>query len=164
MRHHFITQPTCSAEERRIRIGSDTAAKLSEEAANRLSKMDLSARRISGDGDEPLYNNSLLVTGRLIDVDEGNRFTRIALGLGAGESRLATEVHVFRVMHGQQAEVLAFTTYADSGKMPGLMLSIGAGEFLLGPVTAITVVEDAVSSGQKIYSSPDRILGRQDGR
>jgi len=73
-----------------------------------------------------------------IDVDEGNRFTRIALGLGAGESRLATEVHIFRVMHGERAEVLAFTTHADSGKMPGLILSMGAGELLLGPVTPIT--------------------------
>jgi hypothetical protein len=142
-----------SVEERRIEIGNDTAAKLSEQAADRLGKIDLPAIRIAADSDAPLYDNTLLVTGRLIDVDEGNRFTRIALGLGAGESRLATEVHVFRVMHGQRAEVLAFSTYADSGRMPGVILSIGAGEFLLGPITAITVVEDVASSGQKIYSS-----------
>ncbi len=99
-----------SAEERRIEIGRDAAARLSAQAAKRLSKMGLPAVRVPRDSDMPLYDNALLVTGRLNQVDEGNRFTRIALGLGAGESRLTTEVHVFRVMHGERAEVLSFTT------------------------------------------------------
>ncbi len=150
-----------SAKERRIAIARDTAAKLSEQTSKRLSKLDLPAARIPADSDAPLYENTLLVTGRLLKVDEGNRFTRIAFGLGMGESRLVTEVHVFRVMHSQRAEVLAFTTYADSGKMPGILLSMGAGEFLLGPITMITAVEDAASSGQKIYSSQiDYLAGK----
>src|SRR5713101_7248112 len=99
-----------SAEERRIEIGRGAAARLSAQAAKRLSKMGLPAVRVPRDSDMPLYDNALLVTGRLNQVDEGNRFTRIALGLGAGESRLTTEVHVFRVIHGARAEVLSFTT------------------------------------------------------
>jgi hypothetical protein len=81
--------------------------------------MGLRAVRVPPDSDRPLYDNTLLITGRLTRVDEGNRLTRIAFGLGAGESRLTTEVHVFRVNHGERAEVLSFTTHADSGKMPG---------------------------------------------
>ena len=77
----------------------------------------------------------------------------VAVGLGAGESRLATEVHVYRVVNGEKAEVLAFTTHANSGKMPGIAASMGVGEFIVGPITAITAIEDAVSSGQKIYAS-----------
>jgi hypothetical protein len=142
-----------SAEERRIEIGRGAAARLSAQAAKRLSKMGLPAVRVPPDSDMPLYDNILLVTGRLNQVDEGNRFTRIALGLGAGESRLMTEVHVFRVMHGERAEVLSFTTHADSGKMPGVLPSMGAGELALGPIKLITAVNDAASSGQKIYSS-----------
>ena len=81
-----------------------------------------------------------------------------AIGLRAShlvsvQSRLTTEVHVFRVIHGERAEVLSFTTHADSGKMPGVLLSMGAGELVLGPITLITTIKDAVSSGQKIYSS-----------
>ena len=143
-----------SAEERRIEIGRGAAAGLSAQAAKRLSKIGLlPAVRVPRDSDMPLYDNTLLVTGRLNQVDEGNRFTRIALGLGAGESRLTTEVHVFRVMHGERAEVLSFTTHADSGKMPGVLPSMGAGELMLGPIKLITAIKDAASSGQKIYSS-----------
>jgi hypothetical protein len=54
---------------------------------------------------------------------------------------------------GEKAEVLAFTTYADSGKMPGMAPSMAAGVFVMGPITAVTAIEDVVSSGQKIYSS-----------
>ena len=142
-----------SADERRVEIARDAAATLSTQTAKRLAKTGLPAARIPGDSDTPVYNNTLLVTGRLIDVDEGNRFTRIALGFGAGESRLDTEVHVYRVVEGEKAEVLTFTTHADSGRMPGLLASMGVGEMVLGPITAITLVEDAASSGQKIYSS-----------
>jgi len=142
-----------SADERRIKIGQDAAATISTQTAKRLGKMGLPATRIPGNSDAPTYNNTLLVTGQLVDVDEGNRFTRIALGLGVGESRLDTEVHVYRVMEGQKAEVLAFTTHADSGRMPGLLPSMGVGEMVLGPITMLTAIEDAASSGQKIYAS-----------
>ncbi len=139
-----------SADERRIAIGRDAAAELSERTAKRLDKLGLRATRIAS---ESLSGNFILVTGRLIDVDEGNRFTRVALGLGAGESRLATEVHVYRIVNGEKAEVLAFTTRADSGRMPGVVPSLGAGEVIIGPITVISAIEDALSSGQKIYSS-----------
>ena len=142
-----------SAEERRIEIGRGAATRLSAQATKRLSKMGLQAVRVPPDSDMPLYDNTLLVTGRLNQVDEGDRFTRIALGLGAGESRLTTEVHVFRVMHGERAEVLSFATHADSGKMPGILPSMGVGELVLGPINLITAIKDAALSGQKIYSS-----------
>lgn len=119
--------------------------------------------RITRDSDVTRRGNYLLVTGRLIDVNEGNRFTRVAFGLGLGESRVATEVHVFRVVNDEKAEVLVFTTHADSGKMPGIAPSIGFGEFVLGPITLISALEDAVSSGQKIYISQIDYLAGETG-
>lgn len=53
--------------------------------------MGLPAERIPADSDAPLYDNMLLVTGRMTKIDEGNGFSRVALGLGDGESELATE-------------------------------------------------------------------------
>jgi len=100
----------------------------------------------------------------LVQVDEGNRFTRVAVGLGAGESRLATEVHVYRVTNGERAEVLSFTTHANSGKMPGALASLGFGEMFIGPVTLLTGVEDALSSGQKIYVSQMEYLADETGK
>jgi len=152
-----------SADERRITIGRDAAASLSEQTAKRLRRTGLAVTRIGYDQELPPRGDYLLVTGRLIDVDEGNRFTRVAFGLGLGESRLASEVHVFRVVDGEKAEVLAFTTYADSGKMPGMAASMGFGELALGPITGITLIEDALSSGQKIYVSQVDYLAGQTG-
>lgn len=150
-----------TADDRRIAIGRDAAAELSERTVKRLDKLGLRATRIASDNDVSLSGDFLLVTGRLVNVDEGNRLTRVALGLGAGESRLATEVHVYRVVNGEKAEVLAFTTHANSGKMPGIAASMGVGEFVVGPITAITAIEDAVSSGQKIYASQIEHLANQ---
>ena len=142
-----------SAEEREDAIGREVAEAVAKQTARKLDKAGLSATRVARDSDTSLSGNFLLVTGHLVDVDEGNRFTRVALGLGAGESRLATEVHVYRVTNGERAEVLSFTTRANSGKMPGVAASLGMGEMFVGPITLISGIEDAVSSGQKIYSS-----------
>jgi len=119
------------------------------------------ASRIPSDSNVSPPDNILFVTGRLIDADEGNRFTRIALGLGAGESSLETEVHVFRVAHGEWAEVLAFTTHADSGKMPGVVPSMGVGELVLGPITALREAKGIASGGGKIYTTQlDHLAGK----
>ena len=152
-----------SEEDRQIKVGRKVAATLSKETAKRLRKTGLKATRIASDNDMSMRGNFLLVTGHLVDADEGNQFTRVAFGFGMGESRLATEVHVFRVVNGEKAEVLVFTTHAKSGEMPGMAASIGFGELLLGPITAITVIEDALSSGQKIYSSQINYLAGATG-
>jgi hypothetical protein len=152
-----------SADQRQDAIGRDVGAAVSNETAKRLNKVGLHATRISRDTDIGMRGNFLLVTGRLVQVDEGNRFTRVAVGLGAGESRLATEVRVYRVINGERAEVLRFTTRADSGRMPGVLASLGAGELFIGPITLLSGVENALSSGQKIYVSQIEYLGNQTG-
>jgi hypothetical protein len=152
-----------SKEEREIEIGGDAAAVMSKETAKRLNKTGIEATRIASDNDVSMRGDFILVTGRLVKVDEGNRFTRVAFGLGLGESRLATEVHVFRVVNGERAEVLSFTTQANSGRMPGMAASLGFGELFLGPITLISGISDAVSSGQKIYSSQIEFLSSESG-
>jgi hypothetical protein len=142
-----------SALQRREIIGYKAAASLSRETAKRLTKIGLPATTVAADSDMSLPNNILMVTGALTDVDEGNRLTRIWVGLGAGKSYLDTQVHVFRVVNGEKAEVLAFKTHADSGEMPGLAASVGFGELFLAPLTALAAVKDAASGGEKIYVS-----------
>jgi Domain of unknown function (DUF4410) len=152
-----------SADQRQDAIGRDVGEVVSKDTAKKLDKAGLHATRVPRDLDTSVQGNFLLVTGRLIDVDEGNRFTRVAVGLGAGESRLATEVRVYRVTNGERAEVLRFTTRANSGKMPGVAASLGVGEMFVGPITLITGVEDALSSGQKIYVSQIDYLADETG-
>jgi hypothetical protein len=152
-----------SAQDRQEEIGRDAAAVLAKETTKQLRKTGLEATRIANDKDLSMRGDFLLVTGHLIDVNEGNRFTRVAFGLGMGESRLVAEVHVFRVVNGEKAQVLSFTTHAYSGKMPGVAASMGFGELFLGPITLIAGLEDALSSGQKIYSSQIEYLSSESG-
>jgi hypothetical protein len=152
-----------SASARRDEVAADTAAVLSVQTVKRLDQMGFSSIRISPDDDVPMPGNNLVVTGRFVDVDEGNALTRIGVGLGAGESTLDTEVRVYRVSHGERAEVLSFTTHADSGRMPGLAESMPLGVFLIGPITVLSTVGDAVSTGQKIYSTKMEYLACETG-
>ena len=84
-----------SADDQRVEIARATSATLSEQAVKRLGKVGLIATRIPGDTDLSLPDNILLVTGRLIVVDEGNRLTAVTVGLGASESNLDTAVQCF---------------------------------------------------------------------
>ena len=152
-----------SADQREDVIGQNAAMALSKQTAKKLDKAGLQAVRVPRDSDISMQGNFLLVTGRLVEVDEGNRFTRVAVGLGAGESRLASEVRVYRVTNGERAEVLKFRTQADSGKMPGALASLGAGEFFVGPITLLTGIEDALSSGHMIYVSQIEYLADETG-
>jgi hypothetical protein len=152
-----------SAEARCNEVAADAAANLSVQTVKRLDQMGFLVIRIPRDDDVPMPGNNLVVTGRLIDVDEGNSLTRIAIGLGAGESTLDTEVKVYRVSHGERAEVLAFTTHADSGMMPGLAESMPLGVFLIGPITVLSTVRDIVMTGQKIYSTQMEYLASETG-
>jgi hypothetical protein len=152
-----------SADQRQDAIGREVGMALAQATAKHLNKEGLHAVRISRDTDIGMNGDFLLVTGRMVQVDEGNRFTRVALGLGVGESRLAAEVRVYRVTNGERAEVLRFTTRADSGRMPGVLASFGAGELFVGPITLLTGMEQALSSGQKLYVSQIDYLADESG-
>jgi len=152
-----------SAEARCDKLAADAAAKLSVQTVKRLDQMGFSSIQIRRNDDVPMPGNNLVVTGRLIDLDEGNGLARIALGLGAGESSLDTDVRVYRVSHGERAEVLAFTTHADSGRMPGLAETMPVGVFLIGPITAFSLARDAASTGGKIYSTEMAYLASETG-
>jgi hypothetical protein len=152
-----------SPEARRNEVAADAAANLSVQTVKRLDQMGFSAIQIRRDDDVPMPGNNLVVIGRLIDVDEGNGLTRIAVGLGAGESSLDTEVQVYRVSRGQRAEVLSFTTHADSGRMPGLAETMPLGVFLIAPITVLSTVRDTVLTGQKIYSTQMEYLASETG-
>ena len=152
-----------SPDERRARIGREAATDLSLQTVKRLDDVGLPAVRIAADDDVLYPGNNLIVTGRFVDVDSGDALERVSVGLGAGESHIDTEVHVYRVSNGERAEVLAFTTHADSGKMPGLAESFPLGVFLIGPVTAISTLENTASTGQKIYSTEIEYLAGETG-
>jgi hypothetical protein len=103
---------------------------------------------------------SLGIVGQFIDVDEGNKAQRIVIGFGLGASRVDIRVQVYG--HGltrdekkeaAPIQLLTFQTRAESGKMPGAALTLGAGAAAQGTVTAGVAGANVAKSGVTTYRS-----------
>jgi Domain of unknown function (DUF4410) len=97
-------------------------------------------------------DNALIVDGEFTNVSEGNRLRRMMIGFGAGASTLDTNVVVYQHSGGIPRQVLAFSTHADSGKMPGALVTGGAGA-AAGANTGAVLGANAALAGGKGYRS-----------
>jgi hypothetical protein len=59
-----------------------------------------------------------VITGDITKVDEGSRILRMAVGLGAGSTKMETAVAV-QTAGGNKSPFLSFTTKGTSGATPG---------------------------------------------
>ncbi len=148
-----------SAEQRQDKIGEEAADALGAETAKQLG--DLGFTVVRADNATQLANGDLLVTGKFVNVDEGNRLRRLVIGFGAGASKLDTQVNVYRINDGARQPVLDFTTHADSGHIPGAALTMGAGAAAQGGATAGMVAANAGVGGAKSYSSTVTFLSNK---
>jgi len=135
-------------DERELQIGREVADRMAQDLVAGIREMGLPAERARRD--TPVRDGDLLVGGKFLNVDEGNRARRLVIGLGAGASSLDTEVLV-RLAGGEK--LLEFTTHTDSGKMPGAAVTMGAGAAAQGGVTAGAAVANAAVGGVKGYRS-----------
>src|SRR6202008_4292947 len=83
--------------------------------------------------------------------DEGAAGRRIMIGFGVGNSTLDTQVQVYRISNGARQRVLEFTTHADSGKLPGTALTMGAGALVTGGATLAGGAAAGGVAGGKAY-------------
>jgi hypothetical protein len=65
-------------------------------------------------------------------------------------------VQVYRIVGGDRQYLMEFTTHADSGKLPGTALMVGAGALATGGATVAGAAASGAVAGGKIY------LGRVD--
>jgi hypothetical protein len=141
-------------EQREMDIGHAAATELS----GRLSK-DLQELGFIVDtqtGEVPVTGDVLLIEGQFVKVDEGAAGRRVMIGFGAGQSTLDSQVQVYRIAGGERQKLLTFTTHADSGKLPGTALMMGAGAAATGGVTVAGAAAAGGVAGGKVY------LGRVD--
>jgi len=101
----------------------------------------------------PVTGNVLIVDGAFLNVDEGNRLRRLAIGFGAGASKLDTRVNVYQTSDGVPHRVLEFGTHVESSKMPGAAVTMGAGAAAQGAVTAGSAAVAAGMAGAKAHLS-----------
>lgn len=73
--------------------------------------------------------DALVVGGRILSINEGNRTKRNVIGLGAGQSSVQARTEVYYVARGggSQQLVASYDTNAESSRKPGAAETMGAG-------------------------------------
>jgi hypothetical protein len=96
-----------------------------EELVARLRRYGLPAELAT---EVPQAGRILLVQGRILSVDQGNRTRRMLIGLGAGKSSVTAETQLFYATDsGTPRFMTAFQGEVDSGHLPGAAETIGVG-------------------------------------
>ena len=105
-----------TAEE--LQLGRDVADALAAELTVKIADMGLNPVRAPAS--TPLTTGTIMIAGRFINIDEGNRLRRNVIGLGVGKSSLDCEISVLAPGSAGQQEIATFDAHIDSGKMPGV--------------------------------------------
>jgi len=142
-----------------LEIAHDTAQAICQQVVTDLTGKGYNAVCVQR-GTFVAGGNILVVDGVLTDISEGNRLRRLVIGFGAGSSSLDTNVSMYQRVGGNLNQVLAFSTHADSGKMPGAAVFAPVGVAAGGGAAAVVGVNAAVG-GAKAYSSTINSLAKK---
>lgn len=137
--------------DRDLAIAREVQNRMSEELVTKIRDLGLPAQRAARGSVLP--TGAVAVTGLFLNVDEGNRLQRTALGFGAGQSKVDTKVEVYAPSISGPTKLLEFTTHADSGSMPGALVTGAAGAAASGGMTAGVAAANMAVSGVKGYRS-----------
>ena len=107
----------------------------------------------------PNYS-TLVVSGKILSIDEGNRTRRNVVGFGVGASKVTAEVDLYLNAPGAAPRLLqAFTADAESGKKPGLAVA-GVGAAAGHVATAAAVGVGSTVAGESLGATPEDNAGR----
>ncbi len=147
-----------TTREHEQEIAAEVKKVAAEALVEGIRKLGLTAER--GGTTALMPDRTLGIVGQFIDVDEGNKAQRLVIGFGLGASRVDIRVQVFghgltrdEAKEAAPVKLLAFETHAESGKMPGAALTLGAGAAAEGSVSAGMAVANVAKSGFTTYRS-----------
>jgi hypothetical protein len=113
------------ADDEKAKLAKKIADEFSESLVKDLQKTGLAVSRGLA-GDLP-PEGSLAVQGDFLQIDEGNRARRMAIGLGAGSSKVAAHVECYLRQHAENTMVAEFKATSESSRKPGAAETMGAG-------------------------------------
>jgi hypothetical protein len=87
----------------------------------------------------------VIVAGRVLRIDEGNRTRRMGIGFGAGKSVVEARAELFAVvLDGPPVLLQSYDGKADSGRKPGLAvgasMAVAQSNVAMGALSAVTNV------------------------
>ncbi len=147
-----------TTREHEQEIADEVKKVAADELVEGIRKLGLPAERATAT--VLMTPRSLGIVGQFIDVDEGNKAQRLVIGFGMGQSRVDIRMQVFghgltrdEAKEAAPVKLLGLETHAESGKMPGAALTLGAGAAAQGGVTAGVAAANVGVSGVKSYRS-----------
>ena len=130
-----------------------------DELVEGIQNLGLPARRVSSS--TLLPNGALAITGQFLNVDEGNKGARLVIGFGKGQSKVDIRVQLYGYGLDQSrsepetvpTKLLEFDTHADSGSMPGAIVTGPAGAAAAGGLTVGVAAANIGMGAIKSYRS-----------
>jgi hypothetical protein len=140
-----MSGPARTADE--IRVGHSVANVVAQELVNKIRSYGLQAERAYAD--TPLGEDSLLIRGVFVSIDEGNRTERVAIGFGAGRTQVQADVQVYELTPSGEQRVETLDASGGSNDKPGMleMMAIGA---LTHHLATATVVSGTISAAGEV--------------
>ncbi len=137
--------------DRERAIAQKVQERMVEDLVSGIRNLGLPAQRATPGAASP--TDAVAVTGFLLNIDEGDRLQRTALGFGAGQATVDTKVEVYASSTSGPTKLLEFKTHADSGAAPGALVTGGAGAAASGGMTVGVAAANVGVSGVKGYRS-----------
>jgi uncharacterized protein DUF4410 len=135
------------ADANQREAAAEVVAKLSDTLLKELNTSGIPAAL--GSATPPLAPNetSLVVSGKILSIDEGNRTRRNVVGFGAGASKVTAQVDVYIQAPGAAPRLLqSFNADSESGKKPGIAVAgVGAAAGRAATSAAVAVGSDVAS-------------------
>ena len=132
-----------NAEAARGTIAAEVQSAISDTVVQALSKAGLPAEHARPGA---VYRpGDLVVSGRVLRIDEGNRTRRLGIGFGAGKSIVEAKAELYAVFpDGPPVLLQTYDGKSDSGRKPGLgvgaSMAVAQSNAALGALSALTNV------------------------
>jgi len=139
-----------SPDQAKQELTQEVVKALSEELSEKVKEMGYTA--VMATNDAQPEKGDLLITGRILDMDEGNALRRNLIGLGAGQSSLNSEVKILGGSNSGTKTLIDFKVHADSGNMPGAAVMGPAGA-AAGASAAAATAANVAKGAASTYSS-----------
>lgn len=138
-----------SPVERRRELRATSASSFEKTLIDGLRQLGFTVARVPRG--TPVSDNELLIDARCLTIDQGNTMRRLVVGFGSGASKFEAVVSLY---HGsQQRKLMEFAALADSGRLPGAVVTFPAGAVVQGGVSTGLIASNAAGSGISAYLS-----------
>lgn len=137
-------------EDEKTKLAHKITDDFGESLIRDLKKAGLPVSR--GVAGEPAPDNSLVVQGDFLLIDEGNRARRMTIGLGAGASKVVAHVECYLKEPDKNVMITEFKVTSQSSRKPGAAETMGAG--------AAPAAAGAVSGATELKQGAEGDTGR----